>query len=530
MTDLRQQLQTYLEESTSPVDIDEVVESRVHPQPATRGTWRETVSRVPRWAYGMAAALLLLLLVGGVALIARMSSVPVIGEGTVPTPATSVTEETTPAPVEIAPLPIPDAPEPVLRVPGWSEVGAGSTLGGGVSDTAVINPAGEGSINSFIAVAPDGTPWVSWWENIAPRVHFEAYVKRFDGNSWEEAGGSGSGGGISNLVSASNDPTLAFALDGTAYAAWWDDAQGNQEIYVKGFNGTSWEEVGEGSASGGGISDTPGPSRSPRMAVAPDGTIYVYWWERTPDGPNAFVKRFNGTSWEEVGEGSASGGGVTNRTGAREGWVSMALAPDGIPYLAWADDATGRFRIFVWMFDGNEWEPVGEGTAAGDGITEYSASQNLGVYITVAPDGMPYVVWSDNHFQGNFEVYVMRFDRTEWLEVGEGSATDGGLISDNNDELSWYASLTVTPEGTPYVTWMERCCHTYGEFGVYVRRFDGTSWVAVGEGSGSGPGISLGPNPSYPFITSALDGTVYLSWNDSAYTETPEIYVASWDS
>ena len=39
----------------------------------------------------------------------------------------------------------------------------------------------------------------------------------------------------------------------------------------------NWHEVGAGSASGGGISDNGSNSMSPSLAIAPDGTPYVAW-------------------------------------------------------------------------------------------------------------------------------------------------------------------------------------------------------------------------------------------------------------
>jgi len=52
--------------------------------------------------------------------------------------------------------------------------------------------------------------------------------------SWQEVGaGSASGGGISNTAGNSDSPSLALAPDGTLYAAWHDDSGGDWEIYVR---------------------------------------------------------------------------------------------------------------------------------------------------------------------------------------------------------------------------------------------------------------------------------------------------------
>jgi len=51
-------------------------------------------------------------------------------------------------------------------------------------------------------------------------------------------------------------------------------------------------------------------------------------------------------TWSEVGAGSASGGGISNNDGRSE-MPSLALAPDGTPYVAWYDETGGSFEIFV---------------------------------------------------------------------------------------------------------------------------------------------------------------------------------------
>ena len=48
-------------------------------------------------------------------------------------------------------------------------------------------------------------------------------------------------------------------------------------------------------------------------------------------------------------------------------------------------------------------------------------------------------------------------------------------------------SLALDDAGEPVVAWMDRAS---GFWEIYVKRFDGASWVEVGAGSASGGGIS----------------------------------------
>jgi hypothetical protein len=172
-------------------------------------------------------------------------------------------------------------------------------------------------------------------------------VRRWSGSDWEEVGtGSASDGGISDNSGHSSVPSVAIAPDGTPYVAWEDSSHGDSEIYVRRWNGSDWEEVGTGSASDGGISDNSGDSYWSSVAIALDGTPYVAWRDDSGGDWEIYVRRWNGSDWEEVGTGSASGGGISDNTGG-SGWPSLAIAPDGRPYVAWGDDSGGDWEIYV---------------------------------------------------------------------------------------------------------------------------------------------------------------------------------------
>ena len=179
--------------------------------------------------------------------------------------------------------------------------------------------------------------------------------------SWDEVGtDSACSGGISNNSGHSWWPPLAIAPDGRPYVAWEDSSHGDSEIYVRRWNGSDWEEVGAGSASGGGISDNGGESRFTSVAIAPDGTPYVAWGDQLGSANwEIYVRRWNGSDWEEVGTGSASGGGISDNTGG-SGWPSLAVAPDGRPYVAWGDDSGGDWEIYVrrWRWGFKVYLPI----------------------------------------------------------------------------------------------------------------------------------------------------------------------------
>jgi len=400
---------------------------------------------------------------------------------------------------------------------GWEEVGAGSASGGGISDNAGV------SVYPSLAISPDGTPYVAWedWSD----GDYEIYVRRWNGKSWEEVGsGSTSGGGISNNRGDSSGPALAVAPDGTPYAAWSDTSGGKWAVYVRRWNGSAWEEVGAGSASGGGISGHTGYLMRLALAIAPDGTPYVAWEDPRSGNYEIYIRHWNGTAWEEVGTGSASGGGISHND-SRSRFPTLAVAPDGSPYVTWEDVRGGSLAIadiYVRRWNGSVWQEMGAASASGGGVSNSGSAYDPTLAIT--SDGTPYVAWCDES-GGEGEIYVRRWDGVRWEEAGDGAASGGG-ISDNSGRSvdPW---LAVAPDGAPYVAWED---YADGDYEIYVRRWNGKDWEEVGDGAANGGGISdNGDWSTSPSLAVAADGTFFAAWDDNT-SGNDEIYVRHWKS
>jgi len=364
-----------------------------------------------------------------------------------------------------------------------------------------------------VAAAPGGALYVAWHDE-----GDEIYMRRWNGNSWEEVGeGSATGGGISDNDGISREPSIAIGLDGKPIVAWHDNSPGerNYEIYVRRWDGSAWVEVGTGSATGGGISSNAGYSTHPSLAIAPDGTPYVAWSDDSnrSGNPEIYVRRWDSNHWVEVGTGSATGGGVSGSADIAV-FPSIAIAPDGTPYVAWATYA----EIYVRRWDGSDWVEVGAGSATGGGISD-SGGWSSAPATTIAPDGRPIVAWEDGN-TGDRQIYVRQWSGTHWHEMGSSSATDGG-ISDTSTN-SEFPSIAITPDGKPTIAW---CDGSSADRQIYVRRFHGGRWEEVGAGSAGDGGISDTTGESrLPAIAAAVDGTRTVAWSDYSSGDR-EIYV-----
>ncbi len=120
---------------------------------------------------------------------------------------------------------------------------------------------------------------------------------------------------------------------------------------------------------------------------------------------------------------------------------------------------------------------------------------------------------------------------TGWVEVGRGSATNGG-ISDN-DAASAFATIVMDSQGKPYVAWLDEgdvvddyfeirlkhwTWHDHSRVSmpseIYVRRWYSGTWNQVGAGSATGGGISNDDGESkYPSIAVTSSGTPYIAWH-----------------
>jgi hypothetical protein len=167
-----------------------------------------------------------------------------------------------------------------------------------------------------------------------PGAPYEVYVRAWDGVAWQDLAGSGTGGGVSASGGNAFRPAVAVDPSGMIWLAWADSSSGSDQIYVRMFDGAAWREV-DGSASGGGISAaTGGGATTPSIAIDRHGRPVVAWSDRSSGDWEIYVRRWNGADWLEV-SGSATGGGMSNSNGPSLN-PSLAIAGD-LACVAWSE-------------------------------------------------------------------------------------------------------------------------------------------------------------------------------------------------
>jgi hypothetical protein len=220
------------------------------------------------------------------------------------------------------------------------------------------------------------------------------------------------------------------------------------------------------------------------MAIAPDGTPYVAYVDDILDSEKVTVRKFDGTSWTVVGAPRFS-------SGAAE--TSIAFAPDGTLYVAIKNNAA--YNVTVWKLGDGAWSTVG--------TPGFSAINVYDVSLAVAPDGTPYVAYR----LSTGKATLMKFDTSlptpTWGEVG---GAPGGFSAG----AARYTSLAFAPDGTPWVAYRDDDLSASG--GATVMRFDGTlnSWNLVGARNFSGSPVED------VSLTFAPDGTPHVAFRDGS--------------
>ncbi|MEJ8757762.1 T9SS type A sorting domain-containing protein [Pontibacter sp. H259] len=206
----------------------------------------------------------------------------------------------------------------------WQMVGAQGFSAGGVQ-------------YSKIAIAPDGTPYAAFSDGT---LGGRATVMKYKNAQWELVGNAGfSGGMVQNVIP--NQLDLAIDANGIPYIAYTDGSRNDKATVMK-FDGTQWVTVG---AAG----FTPWVALYPSLTIDANGIPYLAF-----DEGGASVMKFDGTAWVQVGARQFSVNGAVSD-------LDMALDGNGTPYVVFNEyaDITGKGKAM--KFDGTSWQTIGQG-------------------------------------------------------------------------------------------------------------------------------------------------------------------------
>jgi hypothetical protein len=314
-----------------------------------------------------------------------------------------------------------------FTVPFWHWVG------GGFLD---VN-TNQSAYSPSLALDSSGNPVVSWEEYDG--TSYNIYVKRWNGSSWVQVG--------TFLDQGAFDPSLALDSSGNPLVSWFEWDGTSRNIYVKRWTGTAWEPLG-------GFLDvhTNEDALWPSLALDSNGRPVVAWSEAF----NIYVKRWTGTAWEQLG------GSLHVNILAR--LPSLALDSSGNPVVSWEEYDGTSYNIYVKRWTGSSWVQVGT-TFLDVNTDRFAYSPSL----ALDSSGNPVVSWTESDGTSH-NIYVKRWTGSSWVQVGT-------TLDVNTNRHALEPSLALDSSGNPVVSWTE----SDGTFhNIYVKRWNGSSWVQVG--------------------------------------------------
>ena len=233
-----------------------------------------------------------------------------------------------------------------------------------------------------------------------------------------------------------------------------------------------WLELGS-SATGGGITNTQAASDRPSISQTPSGNPFIAWSDNTTGNYQVYVLYWNGFRFTDLG-GASLGGGLSANSGDSVN-PQISCDPNGLPGVCWEDNTDGRVGIFFKRYNGvtTTWEELDKSASVG----------GLSVSFT-GPALHPHVIWLPMRVQDpitplNIFAPMIVWEEGNNIEVawhypGDGRSTPAtpgwyfiGPVNTPSGFSAASPSISIDATGRPVVAWQDS---SSGNFEIYVRR------------------------------------------------------------
>lgn len=360
------------------------------------------------------------------------------------------------------------------------------------------NPSGSGyttATNRQIAMARDGSVIVAWVDD--SNGNQEVYLKRWDGVSWTALGGSADPGGISRSPTASLLGHVKLDAQDRPYVIFMerDSRRDEFHIYCTHWTGTAWELLRTSGTQP--ALPTQGNIFWPTGDFDSQGRLVVVW----PTLMRTWVvqlARWSGSTWEAVA-GSLGSDGIALLPDESADFPNVAFGPGDVLHVAWqaTRHADGRTYARHRYLNGETWTELSTPFMA-----RFPTADRPGLVFDGA--GQPNIGWTEHP---SAVARMARWTGSDWQEL---KFATGAPLSDGTSDVN---SLSVVrgPQDRLYAAW--DADDAEGGRAVFVRQWDGTGWRAIGQGANGQ--VSSGTNPaSWPVLV-ANSTRLYLIWEEA---------------
>ncbi|MFC2030211.1 GDSL-type esterase/lipase family protein [Chloroflexota bacterium] len=318
--------------------------------------------------------------------------------------------------------------------------------------------------------------------------------------------------------------TVATDSSGSVWAAWEADSGADIEILYS-------RRTGEGWLPPQVVASRPlAWDRAPSLAIAADGVPWLAWStteKETPGHSQILVSSWDGEGWtspEPVPLGIIAAEDCPACLGAME--PTLAASPDGTLWLAWVGfDGVGD-GIFAQRWDGSAWTQPQQVSADDLDPSLYDRQPRLGI----GGDSRPWLVWTG--FQGGVddEIYASRWTGSRWAPEQ--------MVSIDDESLDTRPALWVDAQGQPWVAWQARIVDELlttqpateevpGQSRILASTWDPSrrAWALEMLVSSS---LSVGVDETLPALSDDEQGVVRAAWFATGATGSA-LAQSSWD-
>ncbi len=318
------------------------------------------------------------------------------------------------------------------------------------------------------------------------------------------------GGAISAVAgnTAAENVTMKVGKDGNPVMAWSESDGTSKNIYVRRWNGTSWESFGNALnavATAGTHADMP-------ALVLDAANLPIVVWEEmdATSGPtNLYGKRWTGSTWESLPQIPAETAADTKRYAPTVVFDSAGTLVIAATYY------TGvSFQVLTFKLNtlDNTWSDVSPPRPS-DLISP--SNPNLAMDST----GNWFIAYAANSESlGQWGISVQRRD-----SYGTWSDKIGSSVASPSKYIAHQASIALNGVGSPYIAWKEASTWNSPNSLIHAALWNGSSWQMIG--STVSNSTTSNSNPS---LVMDKDGNPLIAWSGYASPETA-IWVSRWN-
>jgi hypothetical protein len=176
---------------------------------------------------------------------------------------------------------------------------------------------------------------------------------------------------------------------------------------------------------------------------------------------------------------------------------------NGTPYL----ETVSGGGVYVQQWNGNNWQQVGSQVT----------TNAFHACLAFSNTGTPYVCAMTLNLNTNlWQIQVHAWNGASWLPIGS-------FLNVNSNQSASICYLAVASNGTPYVCWLENDPSSTGQNNIYVKHWDGATWIQ------DGTRLNTNLMPTGYSACIALDRNIpYVGWVEDD-GQGPQVYVEHWN-